>query len=127
MLSGRIVQLRIQNEQFVGEDLPESKRDAKKQHQALTIANRCHANFMENVPIAFIFAAVAELNGANKKTLSYGLAVLLALRIVHAEFGLKGKSDAVGWGRPVGYFGTAGWLAGFAAYSTYLVRGYWGY
>ena len=27
----------------------------------------------------------------------------------------------------VGYFGTQGFIAGFAAYGTYLVKGYWGY
>ena len=26
-----------------------------------------------------------------------------------------------------GYFGTQGFIAGMAAYGTYLVKGYWGY
>lgn len=63
------------------------------------------ANFLENVPLAFIFAAVAELNGADRKLLNYAMAALLALRISHAELGLRGKG-AIGLGRPVGYYGT---------------------
>lgn len=39
---------------------------------------------------------------------------------------MKGK-DCVGWGRPVGYFGTQGFLAAMAAYGGWLVKGYWGY
>lgn len=54
------------------------------------------------------------------------MATLLVLRIVHVEFGLKGE-NAMGWGRPTGYFGTQGFLAAMAVYSTYLVKGYWGY
>jgi uncharacterized membrane protein YecN with MAPEG domain len=96
-------------------------------HDQLTLYSRCHQNSVENVPIALVFAAIAELNGGNKKILNYSLAALFALRVMHSEFGLLGKNDALGFGRPLGYFGTAGWTAAMAGYATYLVKGYWGY
>ena len=74
--------------------------------------------------MAFILTAVAELNGANRKVLNYALAALFALRIAHAEFGLRGK-NAHAMGRPIGFFGTQGFLGAMAAYSAYLVKGYW--
>ena len=74
--------------------------------------------------MAFILTAVAELNGANRKVLNYALAALFALRIAHVEFGLKGRNN-VAIGRPLGFFGTQGYLAGMAAYGAYLVKGYW--
>ena len=78
------------------------------------------------MPLAFTLTAIAELNGANRKILNYSMAALLVLRVIHVELGLKGK-DTVGWGRPIGFFGTQGFVAAMAAYSTYLVKGYWGY
>ena len=49
------------------------------------------------MPLAFIFAAVAELNGADHKVLHYLMAALLVLRIGHVELGLKGKGT-LGYG-----------------------------
>ena len=92
----------------------------------LHLATRAHSNFLENVPLAFILAAVAELNGANRKYLNYGMAALFAMRIAHVELGMHGK-NTVGAGRPVAYYGTQAWLASVAAYGTWLVKGYWGY
>ena len=94
--------------------------------QELRLSSRAQANFVENVPYAFILAAFAELNGASSTVLNYGLATLLALRIAHVEIGLYGK-DAVGPGRPAGFFGTQAWLLGMAGYGAYLVKGYWGW
>ena len=65
----------------------------------LFLDSRAHDNFVENVPLCFTLLAVAELNGANRKALSYAMAVLFVLRIAHVELGLKGK-NTVGWGRP---------------------------
>ena len=42
------------------------------------------------------------------------------------EFGLRGKGT-LGVGRPISLVGTQGVLAGLAAWSTYLVKGYWGF
>ena len=60
---------------------------------------RAHENFIESVPLCFTLAAIAELNGANRKVLNYAMATLFVLRILHVELGLKGK-DTVGLGRP---------------------------
>lgn len=92
----------------------------------LLLDSRAHANFVENVPLAFTLAAIAELNGANRKVLNYAMATLFVLRILHVELGMKGK-DTVGLGRPIAFWGTQGFLGGIAAYSTWLVKGYWGY
>ena len=53
---------------------------------------------LENVPLAFIFLGIAELNGGNKKTLNYMMAALLALRVAHADGGLRlqGKFGGLG-------------------------------
>ena len=92
----------------------------------MQLDNRAHTNFIENVPLGLTLSAVAELNGANRKVLNYAMATLFVLRVLHAEVGIKGKG-AMGWGRPIGYFGSQGFLAGMAAYGAYLVKGYWGY
>lgn len=47
-------------------------------------------------------------------------------RIAHVEYGIYGPDNA-SLGRPVGYFGTNGVLAGLAGYTAWLVRGYWGF
>ena len=93
----------------------------------LTVASRSHANFLENMPLAFIFAAVAELNGANKKGLNYALAALFVARLMHVELGMRAQEDTAGKGRLVGHLTTQTILAGLTAYSAYLIKGYWGY
>ena len=127
-LSGRVVATRLQHRSFFGNQLPEEKRAAAKGTAAdpLQVNSRCFENFLENVPLAFILAGVAELNGANRTVLNYAMGVLLALRVMHVELGLKAR-DTLGYGRPLGYYGSMAWLGWAAAYSTYLVKGYWGY
>ncbi|KAK0509922.1 hypothetical protein JMJ35_007316 [Cladonia borealis] len=124
-LSNRVFYRRIQREKYVGDRYDESAT-SNDNPDPLLLDSRAHANFLESVPLAFTLTAIAELNGANRKILNYSMAVLFVLRLIHVELGLKGK-DTVGWGRPTGFFGTQGFLAGMAAYSTYLVKGYWGY
>ncbi|KAF2760373.1 hypothetical protein EJ05DRAFT_484108 [Pseudovirgaria hyperparasitica] len=129
LLSGRVVKIRVDNEQWSGDRLqsiPISSSSASLQSDPLHQCISAHRNFLENVPYALILAGLAEINGADKKYPSMAMATLFALRIAHSEAGLLGK-DAIANGRPVGYFGTQAWLAGVAAYSAYLVRGYWGY
>lgn len=50
------------------------------------------------------------------------MAALLAVRIAHAEFGLrlKGAFGTNGVGRPIGYFGSAGVVAGLSGYAAYF-------
>lgn len=90
---------------------------------------RCHTNFLDTVPLAFIFLAITELNGGNRKGLNYVMATLLALRVAHADGGLRlqGKFGDNGVGRPLGYFGSMGVLGSLAGYSAWLVKGYWGF
>lgn len=47
----------------------------------------------------------------------------MAFRIAHVEFGMMVK-DCMGPGRPIGYFGTQGVIAGLAGYLGYLVKDY---
>ena len=93
---------------------------------------------------------MAELNGADRKMLNYLMATLLVLRIAHVEVGLRGQgtlglgtykagaililcfytiyaNPGVPLGRPIGYYGTQGIMAGLAGWGTWLVKGYWGY
>ncbi|KAI1617310.1 membrane-associated, eicosanoid/glutathione metabolism protein [Exophiala viscosa] len=94
--------------------------------QKLLVADRSHGNFVENVPMALLVAAIAEANGGNRRTITGSLAALLLFRIVHVELGLKSQGS-LGWGRPIGYFGTLGFVAGMSGYAAYLVKSYWGF
>ncbi|MCJ1432181.1 hypothetical protein MMC27_001537 [Xylographa pallens] len=125
LLSNRTVYQRQRHEKYLGDKLAqESSNNEQSNPDPLHLAVRSHQNFLENVPLAFIFTIIAELNGGNKKALNYGMAALLALRILHVEFGMYGQ-ETVGAGRPIGYYGTQAWLAGMAAYGSYLVKAYW--
>ena len=77
------------------------------------------------MPFALALAAIAELNGANRKVLTGALSALLAFRILHADFGLR-ATGSMGNGRPIGYFGTLGVIGSLAGYTAYLGKGYWG-
>lgn len=67
-----------------------------------------------------------ELNGGNRKVLVGSLDALLLLRILYVELGLLGPKS-LSTGRPIGYFGTLGFIGGMAGYAAYLVKGYWGF
>ncbi|KAI8966347.1 membrane-associated, eicosanoid/glutathione metabolism protein [Daldinia sp. FL1419] len=119
-LSCRVVYHRLKDQYYVGDN---SSKNGDLNNK-LYLAGRCHQNFTENVPMALIIAAFAELNGANQKSLSNALTALLTFRVLHVELGLI---NGVGVGRPIGYWGTMAttlWLGGYAAY---LVKGYWGF
>ncbi|KAH8778256.1 membrane-associated, eicosanoid/glutathione metabolism protein [Hyaloscypha sp. PMI_1271] len=133
LLSGRIVAQRLKTEVFIGHTSNFTAKDAanpayKPKPDPLHVAIRCHSNFLDTVPLAFIFLTTAELNGGNRKALNYVMASLLALRIAQAEGGLRlqGKFGNNGIGRPVGYFGSMGVLGGLAGYAAFLAKGYWG-
>lgn len=103
-----------------------SSSSSEQASDPLYIASRAHGNFVENVPLALIFAAVAEVNGADRKTLNYALAAFFALRVLHVEMGLMVR-NATGPGRIVGYYGTQLWMALVGGWSSWLAKGYWGY
>ncbi len=117
---------RLRSEKYIGDRQDSDATTSNSDPDPLLLDSRSHGNFLESVPFAFILAAIAELNGGNRKVLNYTLATLFALRIAHVEMGMKRK-DTLGPGRPIGYFGTQGLLVGLAAYGTYLIKGYWGY
>ena len=72
-----------------------------------------------------LFLALAvELNGGNRKALNGSLAALLLLRILYVKLGLMGLK-AMSGGRPIGYYGTLGFIGGMVSYAVYPVKGYW--
>ncbi|KAI1774932.1 membrane-associated, eicosanoid/glutathione metabolism protein [Hypoxylon cercidicola] len=99
---------------------PSSAAASSPSYDSLQLATRAHQNFAENVPLALVLAATAELNGATPERLATILAMLLALRVLHAEFGLS-RPDALGIGRPVGYYGTMAIVVWLASWSAWLV------
>ncbi|KAK0642442.1 hypothetical protein DIS24_g9068 [Lasiodiplodia hormozganensis] len=127
-LSNRVAYHRIQNSTYLGDRAKAS--NTQPEDDALFVATRCHANFLENVPLALIIAAVAELNGANRRSLHYALATLFALRVAHAELGLT-KSfrgmKSLGLGRITAFYGSQAFIAGVAGWAAWLCKGYWGY
>lgn len=119
----------MQTHHYIGDKLPEEKKAANSNRQCddmLTLHSRSFNNFLENVPLAFILLITAELNGGNRKVLTYLMSALLAFRVAHVEYGMYGPDNAA-IGRPLGYFGSCGVLAGLAGYTAYLVKGYWGF
>ncbi|TVY81191.1 hypothetical protein LSUE1_G005107 [Lachnellula suecica] len=129
ILSARIVAIRVKSEQGLGDKYTKHASNDVLETDPLLTAVRCHGNFLENVPLAFIFLALAELNGGNKKYLNYVMAAFLAARVAHADGGLmiRGNFAGNGVGRPIGYFGSCGVIAGLSGYVAYLVKGYWGF
>ncbi|KAF2252525.1 hypothetical protein BU26DRAFT_421944 [Trematosphaeria pertusa] len=119
-LQNRVVYHRLKTEKYMGD----TANAAEGTKDPLYVATRAQLNFIENVPIAFLVALLAELNGANRKYISYGLAALLAFRVSHVELGMM-KKDSIGLGRPAGYYGTQAVIASLAGYVAYLVKDYW--
>lgn len=96
----------------------------------LFVSTRCHSNFLENVPLALVVSAIAELNGANRRVLHYALASLFVVRVAHAELGLTRQFRGIkglGLGRITGFYGSQVFLVGVAGWTAYLVKGYWGF
>jgi len=91
----------------------------------LHTAIRAQANFLECVPIALTLTTIAELNGANKRTLTWAMGLLFVFRVAHVELGLLVEGRR-GLGRHVGYWGSLGWMAGLSWWAVWLSREYWG-
>jgi uncharacterized membrane protein YecN with MAPEG domain len=119
---------RVNSEQWLGDKSSSAATDPAA--DAVFLANRCHQNFTENVPLALFIGSVVELNGGSRKALTGGLAALLLFRVLHVELGLRSKDSkgtaGLGVGRIVGHFGTLGFLVGMSGYAGWLVKGYWG-
>ncbi|KAK2033548.1 hypothetical protein LX32DRAFT_725119 [Colletotrichum zoysiae] len=125
-LSLRVVGQRLKDEYYLGENSSGAGADDRERREAnkLYLASRSHANFCENVPLAFVLATAAELNGGNRRVLAWLLGGFLALRVLHAEVGIM-RPGGMGRGRPVGYFGTIGVIGTLAGYAAYLAKQYW--
>ncbi|RYP17099.1 hypothetical protein DL765_004718 [Monosporascus sp. GIB2] len=124
LLSLRVVQYRRADKQPLGDN---SAKDAQSlKTNKLFLASRCQTNFVENVPLALIFAAAAELNGGSRRALTGALGSLFVVRVLHSEFGLL-REGGMGLGRGIGYFGTLSIQLGLASYAAYLAKGYWGF
>ncbi|WP_086933764.1 MAPEG family protein [Agarilytica rhodophyticola] len=90
----------------------------------LDVAIRCHANALENLPLALILLACAEITGLASLWLHLAGTVLIISRIAHAQ-GLTVSNGGVAKGRFYGTLGT--WLtmlalAGFNIFQ-FVVRG----
>ena len=125
VLSVRVGANRVRAKRMLGDTVGAANPDSADP-DPLYLATRAHANFLENVPLALIFAGVAELNGADRSILNYILGALFVLRVVHVEFGLRG-ANTDGPGRPLGYLGSQLVLTGLASWSVWLVKGAWGF
>ena len=121
VLSVRVGSQRAKTGKMLGDSTVATAPNAKNP-DPLYLSSRAHANFLETVPLALVFAGVAELNGANKTTLNYLLGVLFVLRIIHVQFGLSAK-DCNGPGRPLGYLGTQLIMTVLAGWSGWLAKG----
>ncbi|KIV89354.1 hypothetical protein PV10_08930 [Exophiala mesophila] len=131
LLNLRTSKARVESNTYMGNDVAATKPDNTKQPllpspagHSLQIESRSHSNYVENVPFALLLTAFVEANGGNPKALTVSLLGLLFFRVVHVEFGLRAK-NALGWGRPVGYFGTLAYVAALSGYGAWLVRSFW--
>ncbi|KAK5940268.1 hypothetical protein PMZ80_007688 [Knufia obscura] len=124
-LQSRVIYHRIQTEKNIQQE-SSSSSSSDNEYDPLRAAIRAQANFNENVPLALALAAVVELNGGSRRVLSWALGSLVVFRVLHADVGLMAR-DYTGPGRPIGYFGTQGFIAGMAGYAGWLVKGYWGF
>ena len=132
LLNLRVSLSRVKNDTYLGNDTSKKTYPEKRvkyspegEHDLLVQA-RCHANFVENVPMALLVSAIAEMNGGDRQVLAMSLVALLVFRIGHVESGLKGDR-AMGWGRCIGYFGTMSYVLGISSYAAWLSKGYWGW
>lgn len=126
MLSIRTVRERLEKKHYLGDN---SSTDSSDWHtfknDKLYLLTRAHTNFVENVPLALILAILAEVNGGNRKVLSWFLGSFFAMCVLHADLGILQQGS--GGGRPIGYWGSVGLLSAMAGYATFLVKGSWGF
>ena len=115
---------RVQADKMLGSKTTEGQATPGK--DPLEVAIRAHGNFVENVPLALLLGAVAELNGAGRRSLNYVLATLFVARVLHVELGLRGERAAAP-GRLIGHIMTQGVILGLSGWTGYLVKGYWGF
>lgn len=126
LLSIRTVRERLEKGHYLGDNSSTTSSERYDyKNDKLFLLTRAHTNFVENVPLAFILATLAEVNGGSRKVPSWFLGSFLAMRVLHADFGILQQGS--GRGRPIGYFGSVGLLSALAGYGIFFVKSYWGF
>lgn len=124
-LQNRVVAVRLDSKAYAPGHQSSKTTSNDDEHDPLLATTRAQMNWAENVPLALALSAIVELNGGSRKALTGLLSALTIFRVLHADFGVLAQGY-LGRGRPIGYFGTQGVVAGLAGYAAYLVKGYWG-
>lgn len=88
LLAFNVIKTRVdlntwQGDSTIDGDGKKVKQPDGHEYDPLLIATRIHANATENIPITLILAALAELNGADRKKLTSVLALFSVLRVLH--------------------------------------------
>jgi uncharacterized membrane protein YecN with MAPEG domain len=103
LLSLNVVKTRIdlntwQGDKVIGKDQPGVKQPDGNTYDPLLMATRIHANMVENMPLTLVLAALAEINGADRKKLTMVLAAFTVIRLSH----VVGLSQALQPARALG-------------------------
>lgn len=103
LLSFNVVQTRLavntwEGESTIGGDGKKVKQPDGNEYDLLLIATRVHANAVENIPVTLVLAALAELNGADRRKLTAVLATFSVMRVLHVVGLTKGVQLARGSG-----------------------------
>lgn len=127
-LSTSVVRARIATETFLEPEVKSSDKKVKLTDGSgavdpVLLTTRLHGNFIENVPFAIAIAAIVELNGGNRKALTYTLGALFASRVSH----VIGLTAGIPLARAGGYFANIGIITGLGVYGAYLSKAYWGF
>ena len=124
-LSIRTSLIRTSTDVLIGDrSVPADKKGA---FDPLLAAVRAHGNFIENVPMVFILAGIAELNGGSPTVLSSLLSAFAVARVAHVVAFSGAGTTAPTPPRAVSAIGNVGTLAGLAVYNALLLRPYWGF
>lgn len=90
LLSFNVVKTRIDVNTWEGDSVIGAGASSKKvkqpdgnEYDPLLIATRIHGNAVENIPITLLLAALAEVNGADRRKLTMVLGLFSVLRVAH--------------------------------------------
>lgn len=87
LLSFNVVKTRIDCNTWEGDSTIGASQKVKQpdgnEYDPLLIATRIHANAVENVPVTLLLAALAEVNGADRRKLTGVLGLFTVLRVLH--------------------------------------------
>ena len=114
LLSLNVVKTRIdlntwQGDKVIGKEQAGIKQPDGNTYDPLLMATRIHANMVENMPLTLVLAALAEINGADRKKLTYVLAAFTIVRLSH----VIGLSKATQPARALGTLNIVGRLLTF--------------